>query len=79
VSSTITKSDAPVVETDTWTADMIKYANNSFFAAKVSLINDIENICKEYGIDAYDVADAISLDNRISEQFLRSGIGWGGS
>lgn len=75
----VTKADAPVVETDTRTAEMIKYANNSFLATKVSLINDIGNICKEFGIDAYEVADAIGLDDRISEQFLRSGIGWGGS
>jgi len=75
----VDEADAPVVETDTRTAEMIKYANNGFLAAKVSLINDIGNICKEYGIDAYEVADAIGLDDRISEQFLRSGVGWGGS
>jgi len=75
----VTKTDAPVVETDTRTAEMIKYANNSFLAAKVSLINDIGNICKEHDIDAYEVADAIGLDDRISERFLRSGLGWGGS
>jgi UDPglucose 6-dehydrogenase len=71
----VTKADAPVVEPDTRTAEMTKYANNSFLAAKVSLINDIGNICKEYGIDAYEIADAIGLDDRISEQFLRSGVG----
>ncbi|MDL0118508.1 UDP-glucose 6-dehydrogenase AglM [Halobacterium salinarum] len=75
----IEQTDAPVVETDTRTAEMIKYANNSFLASKVSLINDIGNICKEYGIDAYEVAGAIGLDDRISERFLRSGLGWGGS
>ncbi|MDB2293260.1 UDP-glucose 6-dehydrogenase AglM [Halorubrum ezzemoulense] len=75
----IERSDAPVVETDTRTAEMIKYANNGFLAAKISLINDIGNICKEFGIDAYEVADAIALDDRIGEQFLRSGVGWGGS
>lgn len=72
-------TDAPVVETDTRTAEMIKYANNGFLAAKISLINDIGNICKEFGVDAYEVADAIGLDDRISEQFLQSGVGWGGS
>ncbi|GGN09361.1 UDP-glucose 6-dehydrogenase AglM [Halarchaeum nitratireducens] len=72
-------SGAPVVETDTRTAEMIKYANNGFLAAKVSLINDIGNVCREFGIDAYEVADAIALDDRIGEQFLRSGLGWGGS
>ncbi|SFR47257.1 UDP-glucose 6-dehydrogenase AglM [Halorubrum sodomense] len=72
-------ADAPVVETDTRTAEMIKYANNGFLAAKVSLINDLGNICKELGVDAYEVADAIGLDDRISERFLQSGVGWGGS
>ena len=75
----IDQTDGPVVETDTRTAEMIEYANNSFLAAKISLINDIETICKEHGVDAYEVADAIGLDDRIGEQFLRSGVGWGGS
>jgi len=72
-------TDAPLVNTDTRTAEMIKYANNGFLATKLSLINDLGNICKELGIDAYEVADAIGLDDRISERFLRSGVGWGGS
>jgi UDPglucose 6-dehydrogenase len=71
--------DIPVVETGRREAEMIKYANNAFLAAKVSLINDIGNICKEYGVDAYEVADAIGLDDRIGAKFLRSGIGFGGS
>jgi len=69
----------PIVETAISEAEMIKYANNAFLASKVSLINDLGNICKEYDIDAYDVADAIGLDDRISPQFLRSGPGRGGS
>ena len=75
----VAAADAPVVETDTRTAEMIKYANNGFLAAKISLINDIGNVCKEFGVDAYEVADAIGLDDRISAEFLRSGVGWGGS
>jgi UDPglucose 6-dehydrogenase len=75
----VSNADAPVIETDTRTAEMIKYANNGFLSAKISLINDIGNICKEFGIDAYEVADAIGLDDRIGEKFLRSGLGWGGS
>lgn len=71
--------EIPVVETGVEEAEMIKYANNAFLAAKVSLINDIGNVCKEFGVDAYEVADAIGLDGRIGEQFLRSGVGWGGS
>ena len=72
-------ADVPVVHTGLREAEMIKYANNAFLAAKVSLINEIGNICKAYGVDAYEVADAIGLDDRIGEQFLRSGVGWGGS
>jgi len=72
-------SDAAVVETGIREAEMIKYANNGFLASKVSLINDIGNICKEFDVDAYEVADAIALDDRIGGKFLRSGLGWGGS
>ncbi|MGB9961578.1 UDP-glucose 6-dehydrogenase AglM [Halobacterium sp. MBLA0001] len=75
----IEASNATVVETGVEEAEMIKYANNAFLASKVSLINDIGNICKEFGVDAYEVADAIGLDDRIGERFLRSGLGWGGS
>ena len=71
--------DDTVVETDRREAEMIKYANNAFLASKVSLINDLGNICKEFGVDAYEVAEAIGLDARIGERLLRSGVGWGGS
>ncbi|WP_299237171.1 UDP-glucose 6-dehydrogenase AglM [Natronomonas sp.] len=71
--------EIPVVETGRREAAMIKYANNAFLAAKISLINDIGNVCKEFGVDAYEVADAIGLDSRIGSAFLRSGVGWGGS
>ena len=73
------EAEKPIVDTDPETAAMIKYANNAFLASKISLINDLGNICKEFGLDSYEVADAIGLDDRISEQFLRSGVGWGGS
>ncbi len=71
--------NTPLVETGWREAEMIKYANNAFLAAKVSLINDIGNICKEFGVDVYEVADALGADDRIGERFLRSGVGWGGS
>ena len=71
--------DTAVVETGRREAEMIKYANNAFLAAKVSLVNEIGNVCKELRIDSYEVAEAIGLDDRIGERFLRSGVGWGGS
>jgi len=71
--------DVPVVETDLATAMLVKYANNAFLAAKVSLINDLGNVCKRHGVDTYEVAAAIGLDDRIGDRFLRSGLGWGGS
>ena len=71
--------ETPVVETGRREAAMVKYANNVFLAGKISLINELANVCKEYGVDSYEVADAIGLDERIGERFLRSGVGWGGS
>jgi len=71
--------ETTVFETGIREAEMIKYANNAFLATKVSLINEIGNICKEYGVDAYEVAEAIGLDHRIDPHFLDSGVGWGGS
>ncbi len=74
-----TDAAAHVVETGIREAEMIKYANNAFLASKISLINDIGNVCKELGVDTYEVAEAIGLDDRIGSKFLRSGLGWGGS
>ncbi|GAB7010650.1 UDP-glucose 6-dehydrogenase AglM [Halorubrum trueperi] len=74
-----TDADVPIVRTDPETAVMIKYANNAFLASKISLANDLGNICKRFGIDAYEVMDAVGLDDRIGAKFLRSGVGYGGS
>ena len=71
--------NVPIVETGRREAAMVKYANNVFLAGKISLINELGNVCKEFGVDSYEVADAIGLDDRIGERFLRSGVGWGGS
>jgi len=71
--------DVHVFETGTREAEMVKYANNAFLATKVSLVNEIGNICKELGVGAYEVMEAVGLDHRISSEFMRSGLGWGGS
>lgn len=74
-----TDTDVPVVETTPESAMMIKYANNAFLATKISLVNELGNICKEFDLDAYEVLEAVGLDDRIGAKFLRSGVGWGGS
>jgi len=74
-----TDADPAMIRTGRDAAMLIKYANNAFLASKISLINDIGNVAKEHGIDAYEIADAIGTDPRISDRFLRSGVGYGGS
>jgi UDPglucose 6-dehydrogenase len=71
--------DVPAFETGRREAELIKYANNAFLAAKVSLINELGNIAKEFDVDSYEVAEALGMDGRIGARFLRSGVGWGGS
>jgi UDPglucose 6-dehydrogenase len=60
-------------------AEMVKYASNSFLAAKISFINEVGNICKKLGIDTYAVSKGIGMDKRISPYFLNAGLGFGGS
>jgi UDPglucose 6-dehydrogenase len=69
----------PVVVTDLSSAEMIKYAANSFLATKISFINEVANICDRVGADITQVAKGIGLDSRIGNKFLSAGIGWGGS
>lgn len=71
--------DCPIVKTDLKTAEMIKYASNSFLAVKISLTNEIGNICKILGIDTYKVMEGVGLDKRVGSAFLKSGVGFGGS
>ncbi len=68
-----------VTRTNPSTAEMIKYANNSLLATKISFVNEIGNICKKLKIDTYDVMTAVGKDSRISPRFLNSGAGFGGS
>ena len=70
---------APVLRTDLRTAEMIKLASNAFLATKISFINEIGNICKNLGIDTYEVARGMGFDDRIGKSFLNAGIGFGGS
>lgn len=69
----------PIVETDWETAELIKYANNTFLATKISFINEIANICDLTGADVKIISMALGLDYRISPRFLNPGVGYGGS
>ncbi|MMZ50427.1 UDP-glucose 6-dehydrogenase TuaD [compost metagenome] len=65
--------------TDIRSAELIKYAANSFLAMKISFINEIANIAELTGADVNEVAKGIGSDSRIGKQFLNAGIGYGGS
>jgi len=68
-----------IVKTSIETAEMIKYASNSFLALKISYINEVANLCESTGADIMDVSKVIGMDHRISDQFLNPGPGYGGS
>ena len=70
----------PIMITNHQTAEIIKYANNSFLATKISFINQLSNICQNIpGANIDDVAKTIGLDPRIGKLFLNAGPGYGGS
>ena len=71
--------ETPFVFTDIVTAEMIKYAANSFLAMKISFVNEMANVCDAVGADVHDVARALGLDQRIGRKFLHPGPGYGGS
>ena len=68
------------VETNTTTAEMIKYANNAFLATKITFINSMANICQKIpDTNVDDIAKVMGMDPRISHLFLNAGPGFGGS
>jgi UDPglucose 6-dehydrogenase len=79
VYSFLSLNKTPVVMTSLETAEMIKYASNTFLATKITFINEFSDLCEKTGADINDVALGIGLDDRIGRKFLNAGPGFGGS
>ena len=71
--------ETPILFTKLETAELIKYAANSFLAVKITFINEIADLCEKVGGDVSDVARGIGLDGRIGRKFLHPSPGYGGS
>lgn len=72
--------DAPLVECDLRSAELIKYASNALLATKISFINEIGQLCERAGANVQVVAEGVGLDRRIGKAFLNAtGVGYGGS
>jgi UDPglucose 6-dehydrogenase len=71
--------ETPFVITNIETAELIKYASNSFLAVKISFVNELSGLCERVGADIQTVARGMGLDQRIGAKFLHTGPGYGGS
>jgi UDPglucose 6-dehydrogenase len=72
-------SDAPLIRTDSRTAELIKLASNAALAVRVSMANEIAQVAEWADADVDQLLDAVGLDPRIGRQYLKPGLGFGGS
>lgn len=79
VASAYNGVDAPVLQMNWESAEMLKYAANTFLATKLTFINAMADICELVGADINDIARGLELDHRIGSGMLQAGPGWGGS
>ena len=75
----LTSQDVSLIFTDIPTAELIKYAANSFLATKIAFINEMADLCEKTGADVKKLSIGIGTDSRIGEKFLNPGPGFGGS
>lgn len=78
VASLYKAKNAKVIFTDNTSAEIIKYASNSFLAIKLSFVNEIAAYAESTDANALEVLHAMGLDKRIGKEFLKPGPGWGG-